>query len=220
MSAHLSPLALDSLAAGATIDAAAFDHVAACAQCAAALDERKAFSARVLAEPEARRRLGVLQSKVVAAASAPARPWWFKVLVFAVPVMLVAVVVNFASTGEVALGSRVKGAAQLQVLRDGVAVSSVPAGSRVELRLGGAGAKYGAVLAIDDKTGAVDIVWPPNGEQSKRLEGGASERLAEFQVTEGSMTLRAYLGDGPERLEGLVRDAGVPSASLHLEVTP
>ncbi len=223
MSEHLSALVLDSLAAGLPVEADAQAHADGCAQCSAAVVARRAASAAFLARPEARRRLGILQSQVVVAAERPAMAWWVKVLAFAVPVAVAfALVLRLGSPGD---KDRVKGAAELTVLFDGGVVTSVPAGSAVTLALGGGGAAYAAVLSVDEQ-GGVDIVWPVQGERSMRVEGGAREKLAEFQVTPGSVTLRAFLTNEPMALQELLRampDGGVAGArtvSMHLEVTP
>ncbi len=223
MSEHVSPLVLDSVAAGLPVEAEARAHVAECAQCAGAVVARKAASAAFLERPEARRRLGILQSQVVVAAERPAMAWWVKVLAFAVPVAVALVLVM--RVGALGGGDRVKGAAELMVLLDGGAVTSVPVGSAVTLAMGGGGAAYAAVLSVDE-SGGVDIVWPVKGDRSQRLEGGAREKLAEFQVTPGSLTLRAFLSDESMSLDALLRAmpdggaVGTRTVSMRLEVTP
>jgi len=221
---HLSSLVLDTLVAGFPIEPEAQTHVDGCAQCSAAVAVRRKGAARVLEHPEARRRLGLLQSKVVLAAERPARAWWVTALAIAVPVALAVVVITRAvdPTGE-----RIKGAAVLQVLLEGAPVSRAAVGSRVTLALGSAGAAYGAVLSVDAQ-GEVDIVWPAKGETSARLAGGASETLAQFEVTPGSLTLHARLSDAPLPLDQLMRELREakgeaprgPWVSTRLEVTP
>ena len=223
MSEHVSALVLDSMAAGLPVEGEARAHVDACAQCSGAVVARKAASVAFLERPEARRRLGLLQSQVVVATERPAMPWWVKVFAFAVPVAVALVLVmRLGSPGG---GDRVKGAAELVVLLDGGAVTSVPVGSAVTLAMGGGGAAYAAVLSVDE-SGGVDIVWPVKGDRSQRLEGGAREKLAEFQVTPGSLTLRAFLSEESVSLDELVRAmpdggaAGTKTVSTRLEVTP
>jgi hypothetical protein len=119
-------------------------------------------------------------------------------------------------------GDRVKGGAAVMVLLDGGQVTSAPLGSHVTLAVGNAGAAYCAVLSYD-VNGQADIAWPAKGDLSGRLEGGPRERLAEFEVTPGSLTLRAFLTEQAVPLDALVREGGVRGATVvetRLEVTP
>ena len=224
MADHVSSLVLDTLVAGLTVEPEARSHVEGCAHCTSAVAARRASAARVLERPEARRTLGLLQSKVAVQAERPARAWWFKALLVAVPVALSVVLVARVIDAP---GERVKGAAVLKVLLDGAPVTRAPVGSRVKLVLGSGGAAYAAVLSADAH-GEVDIVWPVKGETSGRLAGGANETLAEFEVTPGSLTLHAKLSESPLALDELMRELREakgaaprgPWVSTRLEVTP
>lgn len=228
MADHVSSLVIDSLVAGFAVEAEASAHVALCAQCQATVSSRRSMAQQVLERPEARRRLGLLQSQVVVPAEVPKRPW-FRVLAFALPVMVVATVVLRVVLAPVGGGDRVKGSTELRVLREGVAVTQAVVGDQVTLALGSAGPGFLAVVSVDAR-GDVDIVWPAKGDASSRLEGGANEVLAVFEVTPGSMTLFGFVSDEPVPLESLVQatreakgetpsgPSGAKVVTVHLDV--
>ncbi len=225
MSEHVSALMLDSLSAGLAVDAAAKAHVDSCPACLSAVTARRTMASAMLERPEARRRLGILQSQVVVQPARPKMAWWAKLLLVSVPVAL-AVGIVAMRVGAEPVGDRVKGGGALSVLVAGAPVQSATVGSKVTLALGSSGG-YAAVLAVDAH-GDVDIVWPPKGDTSQRVAGGASETLAEFEVTPGSMTLHAIVSDEPLQLDRLVRATragdmatlGGSVLTTHLEVTP
>lgn len=224
MADHVSSLVLDTLGAGLPVEPAARAHVEGCTQCASAVSARRASAARVLERPEARRTLGLLQSRVAQKTERPARAWWVKALLIAAPIALAVVLVTRVVDPQ---GERVKGATELKVLLDGAQVTRAPVGSRVTLALGGGRAAYAAVLSVDAH-GEVDIVWPVKGDTSGRLTGGANEALAQFEVTPGSLTLHARLSETPLALNELMRELREakgaaprgPWVSTRLEVTP
>lgn len=229
MGEHASALVLDTLAAGLPTPAAVKAHVDGCRECTHRLDALRTKAAKVLNEPEARRRLGLLHNQLAREPSPSRWAWPVKLVAVAVPLLVVVLVlVTQPFDGGT---SRVKGQAVLEVMLDGGAVSSASVGSRVTLTAGGGGAAFGAVFSVDSN-GEVDIVWPPKGDISGRLEGGAREPLAQFEVTPGSFTLHAFFSNEALSLDALLRmtaDAGLGApiapaqtsvVSKHLEVTP
>ncbi len=202
MAEHVSSLVIDSMVAGFSVAADASAHVAGCAQCQAVVSARRSMAQQVLERPEARRRLGLLQSQVLVPAVAQRRAW-LKLLAFALPAMVVTTVVLRVVLAPLG-GERVKGGLELRVLREGVAVTQAFVGDQVRLALGSVGSGFVGVVSVDAR-GDVDIVWPAQGDVSSRFEGGANEVLAAFEVTPGSMTLHGFVSDEPVSLEAMVQ---------------
>lgn len=206
MSDHASALQLDTLAAGLPLDAAVPAHVAGCAACQAKLEALKAERAAVMRAPQFAATLGRLQP----APSSQRRPWGL-VLAFAAMALLLVLGGRFLVPSDD--GTLLKGAATVELLKDGAPVTQAKIGDKLTLAVGAAGAPTVAVFTKDGK-GQVDVLLPPTpvGKGTRVPVGQVLE------VTDGALTVFACFGAdlNPDALKAKLDGC----AQTRLEVVP
>jgi hypothetical protein len=197
---HLSRLELDEWLAGLDASGRAERHVAACAACAHLAEGMRLSRGAVLKEPKAAAVLARLEAKR-AQAEGPRWSWsWGGPLVAALALGLAAVVyVPMAGRTD---GIHLKGNVALQLLaEDGTPVSAAAPGAHVTLAVGTGAHRHVLVLGVE-QSGAVAVLWPPQGPTSGTVEPGAQVRLSPpLEVTPGSVALHAFFADAPMDVE-------------------
>ena len=213
MGEHATALQLDTLAAGLPIDAAVPAHVAGCPACQAKLEAVKSERAAVLRSPQFDVTLNRLQPT-----APPQRRPWGAVLGTAAVLLLLVLGGRFLFPSD---GTILKGAATVELLKDGTPVTQAKVGDRLTLAVGGSGAPAVAVFTRDAK-GAVEVLvpWAPLGPGARVPVGSALE------VTPGSLTVVACFGKPPidaEALKGQLAGDAKPAdgcVTTQLEVLP
>ena len=213
-SPHLSALALDEAAAGIPSPTQT-EHLNACADCSAKVAQRVASASALRTTPEAERRKLLLREAAQriersAASEEQKSPWWSLPpwmkygVAFASLVVVVGVGLRVTQTSPTPAGEevRLKGAATVELVdARGSRVGEAKVGDAVRLRVGGAGAKFAAVLSVDE-AGNVEVVWPKDSDVTRAVAPGAAVPLGEaFEVTPGSFALHAFFTDAPEALK-------------------
>jgi hypothetical protein len=211
---HLSPLELDEVASGLS---APPDDLERCTTCRARLDELRASAAALLDSPPARRQLARLTERVVPADRArTSGARWMRRTVAVAAAIAAGLVIAFAlpSRGPVPT-TRLKGQATVMLLdaSDRPLTQATP-GQRLTLAVGGAGYAYGAVFAVDAQ-GHSETLWPEGGSTLALLPGGASARLAEFEVTPGDVTVKAVFADSPQPLSSAGDEVATVTLKVH-----
>lgn len=180
---HVSQLVLDELAAELATPPEAKAHVDGCAECTARLAALKA------ARTAAAQTFGYSRTKARVTAERP--PRWRELMPFIVPVaaaivFFAVVAIDWRPDPET---ERLKGAAFVEFVQGGKAVTEVQPGSRLALKVGAAGKHYALVLAVDQER-RIEELW------SGKLPAGAVVTLPkELEVTPGSVAVHAFLGD-------------------------
>lgn len=190
MSDHLSPLALDEVAAGLS---SGEPHLSGCEACRAKVAELKASNAALVARPEAGRQLGALL---------PAEKKNNLLRIFAVVAPLAAGLVLFfawPTAPQPGDGDRLKGAPTIS-LRDaqGNAVTKATPGQRLTLSVGAAGFSRVTVSSTAADGGHETLF-------SGGVESGAQVGLMELEVTPGDVELTAEFSDGTRTETAKVR---------------
>ncbi|MBZ4372797.1 hypothetical protein [Corallococcus sp. AS-1-6] len=197
MAEHLTRLELDEWLAGLDASGRAERHVAACTACATLAERMRQARASSLAQPQAKAVLARLEEK----RARSARPWWSwgvpLVTALAVGLALVVYVPRGAEEGV-----RLKGAVALRLLSArGEPVRDARPGAQVMLAVGTGPYRNVLVLAVDE-AGAVEPLWPREGQTSGTVEPGAEVRLSPaLEVTPGSVALHAFFSDAPLDME-------------------
>lgn len=195
MSAHVSPLVLDDLASGAPPGADAAAHLETCDACRTRLERLKAEADQLRARPAFE---ATFQRLRVDANAAPRR----RLLVVGVGLALAASLALVVWPGARPDDVRLKGSPTVELVHAGAPVTSIRVGEQVSVAIGGAGAHFGAVFAIDG-TGAVTQVWPERAEAAAVPPGARVTVGRTFEVTPGAFLLVAVLRDGPFETEAL-----------------
>ncbi|RKH90018.1 hypothetical protein D7Y21_08090 [Corallococcus sp. AB045] len=193
MAEHLTRLELDEWLSGLDASGRAERHVAACQACGMIAERMRQARASSLAQPRAKAVLARLEEK----RARSARPWWSwgvpLVTALAVGLALVVYVPRGAEDGV-----RLKGTVALRLLSvQGAPVQDARSGEQVTLAVGTGPYRNVLVLAVDE-AGAVDALWPREGQASGTVEPGAEVRLSPaLEVTPGSVALHAFFSDAP-----------------------
>lgn len=197
MSEHLTSLALDEAASGEPFEAADRTHLASCAQCQAAVAERKALSERILASPQAQamraRLLGQGQQRPLAVARAVLVR---RVVLTALP--LAAAIGLFFTAGLRGGdddGDRVKGTVSVEVVVDGHPAPRAPLGAKVSVAVGAAGHGFAALFAFDPKSGQLDALHPTDGTLAPAPKGARASFGPTLEVTLGATRVIAVFAD-------------------------
>jgi hypothetical protein len=197
---HLSRLELDEWLAGLDASGRAQRHVADCAACARTAEGLRLSKVAAMRDSKAAVVLARLEAKR-AQEEGPRWSWsWGGPLVAALALGLAMVVyVPLARRPD---GIHLKGNVALQLLaEDGTSVSAATPGSRVTLAVGTGAHRHVLVLGVE-QSGAVAVLWPPEGRTSGTVEPGAQVRLSPpLEVTPGSVALHAFFGDAPMDVE-------------------
>ncbi len=208
MSAHLSALELDELAAGLVQPP---PHLAECEPCRDRLEALRASRAAFTQHPEAARVLARLQAQPAPVIALPRRR---VVPVLAAGLALAAGLILLVSLPVDDDGTRLKGAVSVALLdAQGVAVTKAKVGQTVTLAVGGAGKSHAAVFALDD-SGARTLLFPASGTTLGPIERGAQVKLRTFEVTPGAVTLIARFADSAVDVEA----PALSEARVRLEV--
>ncbi|MDP3499157.1 MAG: hypothetical protein Q8S33_02440 [Myxococcales bacterium] len=195
MSEHLSPLALDELAAGDPNDAAKA-HLDGCASCRAKLDAVRAAALQVSAMPAFEQTFAALDTERPAVAPLPkkTRRLWPALVAVAVPLAAALVFLVMSPPED---DTRLKGAPTVELLVKDRPVTTARPGETVTLAVGGAGNTHALVLAIDT-SGAVSRLWPQE-PQSAPIAAGARVTLSpSFDVTPGSLMLVGFFTEASQ----------------------
>ncbi|WP_434299515.1 hypothetical protein [Corallococcus exiguus] len=193
MAEHLTRLELDECLSGLDASGRAERHVAACPACGMIAERMRQARASSLSQPRAKAVLARLEEK----RARSARPWWSwgvpLVTALAVGLALVVYVPRGAEDGV-----RLKGPVALRLLSvQGTPVQDARPGEQVTLAVGTGPYRNVLVLAVDE-AGAVDPLWPREGQTSGTVEPGAEVRLfPALEVTPGSVALHAFFSDAP-----------------------
>ncbi|MFZ5440423.1 MAG: hypothetical protein ACOZQL_10460 [Myxococcota bacterium] len=180
MSDHLSPLALDEVAAGLSTGE---PHLATCAGCRAKVDARRAANAAFLARPEARRKLEQL--------APPRRSPAPRLLALVVPLAAALALVFFWPRGApTEPAERLKGAPAVS-LRDaaGNAVTAATVGQQLTLSVAAAGFSQVTIVSRAPDGGHETLF-------SGGIEGDGRVDLLQLEVTPGDVELTADFTDG------------------------
>ncbi|MBN8466422.1 hypothetical protein JYJ95_07850 [Corallococcus exiguus] len=197
MAEHLTRLELDEWLSGLDASGRAERHVAACPACGMIAERMRQARASSLAQPRAKAVLARLEEK----RARSARPWWN----WGVP-LVTALAVGLAMVVYVPRGAedgvRLKGTVALRLLSvQGATVQDAKPGEQVTLAVGTGPYRNVLVLAVDE-AGAVDPLWPRDGQTSGTVEPGAEVRLSPaLEVTPGSVALHAFFSDAPLDVE-------------------
>ncbi len=234
MSEHLSSLALDEAATGAPFEAADRDHLAGCAQCQTAVQERQALNARLLATPQAQAmRARLLGRPVQQQPAAVARATLVRrVVLTALP--LAAAIGLFFTAGFQARpddGDRIKGSVSVGVLLDGRLTGRAKVGAKVTVAVGAAGHGLVSVFAFDPASSSLEPLFPSDGSLTAAPKGASAPVGAPLEVTPGTTRVVAVFADSPAAPEAIraaalahVRGQPLPptfwAASASLEVEP
>jgi hypothetical protein len=215
MTAHLSDLALDRLAARGG-DA---PHLQDCEACRARLAAFRAERARALADP-----------RFAQGPPAPrSRPMRLRAFAFAFP-LAAALAVALVLAPRAWERTRSKGRPFLGLVTErGESGERLRPGSHVGLTLNGAGFPFVLVVARG-ADGGLEQVWPVHAERSGAIPPGAARLEPPFEVTPGSAHLTAVFSDQPlssaEVLAGLrsgqpcVGERARAEADLTVEESP
>jgi hypothetical protein len=190
---HLSPLVLDTVAAGLPYADSARVHLGSCESCRGRLEAVKS------------ERAATMQSSRFAAGLRRASPspvprlrWAPKVAGFAIAACL-SLIIGSRLVSKHEEGGRLKGQVTVEVLQgDSTPVGTAKVGDQVSLAVGGAGFSQVAVFAIS-ADGAVTLL-----ESSMPLAPGARVPVGKlFEVTPGSLLLFACFDDRPLPIDAL-----------------
>ena len=198
MAEHLSPLALDTLAAGLTVEPAASSHLAGCAECRVRLEALKAERAALLQAPRFKALLTQLEPK---AAAPRTLPRWAPVLIALAAALLVVVGTRFLPRDD---GTTLKGQQTVELLKDGqTPVTQAHVGDKLTIAVGGAGQRAVAAFTVDDRGEVLELL------PSTPIAAGAQVPVGKvFEVTPGgALAVFACFGDHP-----------LPVASLRSEI--
>lgn len=235
MTDHLSSLALDEAAVELPLEDSARAHLDGCGQCQAALAERRALNARLLADPRAQalkaRLLGGAPASSPAPAAARARPARRWVLAAVPLAAALAVFLTVALRRPDGGGDRVKGAPTVELMQDGRPVRRAPVGARLRVAIGAAGHGFAAVLAVDPASGALEPLWPAAGAMAAAPTGARTPVGPELEVTPGDTRVVAVFADtaasaadakaaAASQVHGRPLPAGFVAAEVALEVSP
>jgi membrane protein implicated in regulation of membrane protease activity len=193
MADHLSPLALDTLAAGLPVDLPASSHVASCGLCRLKLDALKAERAATMEEPRFKALLTMLEPQ-----AATSSPRWVPVL-FAIAAGLLVVAGSrflIAKPDDTIL----KGQQTIELLKNGdTPVTQAHVGDKLSIAVGGAGQRAVAAFTLAE-TGEVLELLP-----STPIAPGARVQVGKtFEVTPGGpLAVFACFGDHPLSMDAL-----------------
>ena len=221
MAEHLSWLEVDEVVAGLAPEPA---HLAGCERCRGRLAGARAARQEVLGSPEFTRRLTAVQTGRAPRGEARGLGGLFRAWAPVLGAALSLGVVLLLSPGSP--GERLKGGALIEVRRDptGEKLTVARVGDRVALALGGAGHRYGLVLALD-ASGQVVQLWPAQPGSGEVPPGAAVPLSPGFEVTAGSARLWAFfsdvpLGSGPARralIEAAAQGPALEGVPEHVE---
>lgn len=213
MSAHLSALELDELAAGLEHQEAAA-HLATCAECQQRLATLTQAHAAISAMPAFEQRREAVKLEQPLPAPRPSR----RVVSIALSLAAALAIFVLWPRGE---DVRLKGTPTVELISNDEAVVSAKPGDRVSLAVGGAGATHAIVFGVD-ASGAVTKLWPARGEAGAIAAGARVPLDVGFEVTPGDLVLLGFFTKGPQPTDPL-REAierSVAAAKTPLEVVP
>lgn len=211
MSAHLSALVIDELAAGLENRDAA-EHLATCPECQQRLATIRQTHDAISAMPAFQQRLE--------AVTAPSGRPWLRVVSIALPLAAALALFVFWPRGDDVV---LKGVPTVELLSNEKPVVVAKPGDRVTLAVGGAGSTHAIVFGVD-ASGTVTKLWPAGGEAAPIAAGARVTLDVSFEVTPGDLVLFAFFTSTTQPTdpirEALERNVAAAKSPLEVVAPP